>query len=597
MCGVAVTWPDLLPRIFRLYDNDRVVCAFARQKLADLAAGTYHAKGAVIDGERFNTSLEDIAARASFPRPLNKENPWRTRYSELEFVPVREWPADAYQYASDDGLATEWSLEWQERTVPPDVLVDEFNQARHDFVLRLVSNYGLRTDPEVVQAYADSVERRVKRDEARLLELGLIRATKLAGTYSRNTKVAAAYAAQAYAAAGMKPPTTPTGNIKLDEDSCNLLGDEILLAYQGYGSAQTARSKPLDLAEGLIYPIHTNYDALIATGRTSSSKPNVQNRGTEPGDRECVVPRPGYVFCDSDYDGLELRTFAQVCLWSVGFSKLAEVLNADGDPHSIIAAQLLSIPLEEALKRKKNKADFEIYNARQTGKVVNFGGGGGIGWRVLIVQARAKYGVKLNERQAKNLLAIWRETWPEVPRYFAFIEDLCRGSGRATVRHFQSGRYRAGIPYTECCNTFFQGLGADAAKNALYALVRECYVGNSVLNQCRVVNFVHDEFITEMPEEIAHECALEKTRIVEGIAQQWVPDLRMTCPPTLTRRWSKLADTVKDPQTKRLVPWELTMDKVREWNAQPDAPGITWLGEAVQRSRGCVDLPEHFAIA
>ena len=601
---LCVTWPELLLRTFQLLDVDgRVTCVLVRQKLSDIATGHYigsrkdgeEGGAALVNGVRFEYRMGDQARRFGCPYPVDKENPWRTRYNELDDVPVALWPEEARQYSSNDGLVTQWMIDYQERATDPRYLVDQWNQMRHAFAFQLIHAWGVRTDRPLVEAYAAQTLARIQRDERMLFECGIVRQNG-DGSFSRNMAAIQAYASQVYASRGLKPPMTAGGTkpsksgkvappkIKLDEDACEMLGDELLTVIQGLGSAQAKGGKPAELAEGLYHPIHTRWDTLKASGRSGSSNPAMQNRPTKPGDRECVVPRKGYVFGVNDYGGLELSTLAQSCLWLVGQSRLAQVINADGDAHSMIGCQLLHCTLEEMLKRKKDKTDLAAYNARQAGKIANFGLGGGLGWRVLIKQARVKYDQILDERGAKNLISLWKDTWPEMAKYFAYFENLCaKGSG--TFVQFQSGRWRGDLPYTEACNTPFQGLGADCAKSALYSVVRECYIGNSALYGSRVVLFVHDEIVTEHPEEIAHEAVLEQQRIMEGVAKVWVPDVKLVAEPLLCKRWSKLAKPVF--QNGRLVPWELTREIA---HATPDARGnlgtYDWLGEAVAQSMG-----------
>jgi DNA polymerase I-like protein with 3'-5' exonuclease and polymerase domains len=224
----------------------------------------------------------------------------------------------------------------------------------------------------------------------------------------------------------------------------------------------------------------------------------------------------------------------------------------------MVGATLLRIPLEEMIERKKDPNDNVAYLARQTGKVANFGLAGGLGWRALIKQARSLYGVHLEETSAKALIAAWHLTWPEFREYFAWINQQCR-SGFAWVTQFCTERQRGHIPYTEACNTFFQGLGADVAKAGLWALQRACYVdrGNPLYG-CRTVNFIHDEYLVEVPDDgalMGRANALERTVIVA--ANVYLPDVPVTAKALATRRWSKLA--------KRIVNSDGTLG-VWEWD-------------------------------
>jgi DNA polymerase I-like protein with 3'-5' exonuclease and polymerase domains len=240
----------------------------------------------------------------------------------------------------------------------------------------------------------------------------------------------------------------------------------------------------------------------------------------------------------------------------VGFSELAKVLNAGGDPHAMIAATLLGIPLEEVLRRKKDPDDMPVYLARQAGKIANFGLPAGLGWKSLVVQARAKYDVILDEEGAKKLIAAWLVTWPEFAAYFKFVKGLCGQSGHMTVVQYKAERYRGLTPYTVACNSYFQGLGADATLAALWALQKECYVGKGPLLGSRLVNYVHDQYIVETDEESAHDAATQLDQVVTDAANVWLPDVPIKgMSPMLVRRWSKSADKVRGIDG-RLIPWE-----------------------------------------
>ncbi len=83
---------------------------------------------------------------------------------------------------------------------------------------------------------------------------------------------------------------------------------------------------------------------------------------------------------------------------------------------------------------------------------------------------------------------------------------MCRETGVAEIVQLYSHRTRGMVPYTAACNTFFQGLGADGAKAALWDVTLRCYADEtSPLYACRPVNFVHDQILMEVPLERAHE--------------------------------------------------------------------------------------------
>lgn len=273
--------------------------------------------------------------------------------------------------------------------------------------------------------------------------------------------------------------------------------------------------------------------------------------------RECFVPRDGFVFCSVDYDAFELRTWAQVCLWTVKRSRLAEVLREGKDPHVELGASLAGIRKEvayEIMQKKHGTEKYEEFKShfRQTAKVGNFGFPGGMGAKKFCLAAK-KQGVEISESQSIALRKKWLSEWPEATDYFSYINALV--DRRAPVVHCVSGRVRGGVIFTSACNSFFQGLAADAAKAAGFALAKEMYTDrHSPLYGSRIVNFVHDEFITEVPRDRMHEAAMRQAEIQCSVAQRWIPDVPVTASPALMNRWYKKADAVFEEG--RLVPWK-----------------------------------------
>lgn len=280
--------------------------------------------------------------------------------------------------------------------------------------------------------------------------------------------------------------------------------------------------------------------------------------------RECFVPREGFLFCSVDMDTFELRTWAQCCVWAVGESELARVLNADGDPHAELGARLEKITSEEAAaimrgeRGSERKAAFKS-GGRQTAKPANFGFPGGMGpEKFRTVARKGTPPVILSIDEARELRRAWAEQWPEAIPYFAWVKNLIGSDfgSQGFVRQFGSMRIRGPVGFTEASNGFFQGLAADAIKDAGFALAREMYADpRSPLYGSRIVNFPHDEYITEVPIDRAHEAAERQAQIQREVCQRWIPDVKITCAPALMRRWSKGAETVRDA-SGRLIPWE-----------------------------------------
>lgn len=262
------------------------------------------------------------------------------------------------------------------------------------------------------------------------------------------------------------------------------------------------------------------------------------------------------MFIQGDYPALELHTLGQACIDLVGYSTLAKSINSGIDPHMALGAKILGIPYEEAKRRGKH--DKEIYLARQTAKVANFGLPGGLGIEKFVFFAKKSYKVVLTEARAKELKQQWLLQWPEMKDYFAFIRKLVDNPKKlATLRHLRSNRWRAGATYTAAANSFFQGLGADAATAAMYEVQKECYaVPTSPLFGARAVNFIHDELILESRlGPGTHDAAMRLGAIMADVANRWLPDCPFEPVETLLMtRWSKAAEPIFD-SNGRLTPW------------------------------------------
>jgi DNA polymerase-1 len=389
--------------------------------------------------------------------------------------------------------------------------------------------------------------------------------------HSRDTKAAAERCVEAYKALGKVAPRTdsydptkhgPLDCISLDADSCTGSEDPILVIYSEYQSLAKTLSNDIPmLRAGAYLPVHSRFDELKETGRTGSSKPNVQNVRRLPGIRECFMPRPGMVFIDTDFGGLELHTLAQVCLWVLGFSTLAEALNSGKDPHLIMACAILKITYDEA-KARREAGDAEVDNARTAGKGANFGRAGGLSAKTFVVYAWTNYRIRMTLEEAQTLLEIYDRTWKEMPSYFRWIKGLKdvyyykldEATGREMTRYNVvqpwSGRLRAGTSYCAACNSPFQGLGADVAKLALW-LVWKATMGLSELGTadplygCRIVNFVHDSIMTEAQRARAHAAAMRQKELMDLAGRLVLPDCPVKADMLVTERWSKKAQQTR----------------------------------------------------
>ena len=101
----------------------------------------------------------------------------------------------------------------------------------------------------------------------------------------------------------------------------------------------------------------------------------------------------------------------------------------------------------------------------------------------------------------------------------------------------------------------FQGMAADGAKRALFAVSRECYADEtSPLFGCRPLVFVHDEIILEAPADRGHECAMRLKHLMEREMNAVTPSIPASATPAIATRWLKNAEPKYD-DTGRLIPW------------------------------------------
>lgn len=415
--------------------------------------------------------------------------------------------------------------------------------------------------------------------------------------------------AAAYRTRGVSPPLTEKGQerardgatdetllgyVSTAEDTLVESGDVLLVAFAACMSAVKMKNQYVPLLwQAVNAPFTTYFNALMATGRTSGSD-GMQQPPRKGRYRESFVARPGKVLASVDYSQVELCALGQLWLWLFGESDMADAINAGLDLHVVfgllydkLAAALDAEGFEaddfegryaRAMQAKENKKDplaKILKDARQWAKAGNFGFGGGMGAKAQVVAAKASYGVILTEEQAEIQKGSWVSRWRQAALWFSRASTLTKNHNReTTVRHYVSGRVRAACDYSTSMNTLFQGLTADGAKMAMFALICVCYLGPDspatkttfaplgldpadfgVLWGVRIWNFIHDEFLYEGDAATGHLWAPAASRIQVAAMKVFIPDVAIEAPPALMTRWLKAAEPKYDADGK-LVPWD-----------------------------------------
>lgn len=513
---LASDQPDMLRPIFDLYDRDGVEDTMLRQQLIDIAYGI---------GTKRSYSLADVRRRID-KTVVDKNASPRLEYESVNGLPLDQWPQRFRDYPIEDVRSCQIIHAAQEAYRP--WLVDQYRQSRAAFALRLVAAWGLEPDPVKVDKWEADVRGRYDQGVALLKSKGLMRPN---GT--RNVAAAREYMATVAAAEGFALDVTEAGEISLAKEQCAKSHDTVIQAYGTVNSLTTLLSKDLKILRR--ESVHTRYD-MAESGRSTSRDPNVQNFGRDGGVRECFRAPDGWVFIVCDYSTLELCTLAQVCFTRFGSSKMRDAINDGRDCHLMFAASLLGLSYDETDRRHRD-GDARVKEMRQVAKAGNFGLPGGLGSGALRGYVK-NYGVVLSAQQADDLRSGWFSQWPEMRLFF---DDVRKTTERQNpIVQLFSGRVRGRCGFTDGCNTYFQGLAADLAKDALYRTVREAYTRpESPLYGTKTVNFVHDEIDQVAPEASAHEAAIRLSEVMVEAGRMWCPDVTIKAEPLITRELSK----------------------------------------------------------
>ena len=588
VCGANIAYdfgcilaaePALLPTIWNLYKQGRVFDVLIAGTLDAIAEGRLRDEGLFLkDGTKIQPGRYSLAVcvRDYLGRDDAKKNDrWRTSYARLEGIPIDSWPQDARDYPIDDVINTLEVAEKQMLTCKN--LHNQPAQAHAAFCTHLGAIWGISVDDAAVASLAvlNSEKRSSAQRDAK--DMGFM---KLGGTKKEPkwTKDMAAIRERVSKAYDGDPPVTEKGGVSTSRETLEDSGDpelEHLAAGSKYDKIAVYADE-LSTLKGR--PMNVRCNILLATGR-ASYEGLIQLMPRSGGVRECCVARPGTVWSSVDYAAIEMSTLAQVQLWALGRSRLADAINKDLDPHSAFAANMIGADYEDFFKRKKES---KLSALRQAAKAANFGFPGMMGSAKFVI-AKRREGASVCRwtdpgsncgadkarlwkekpldaplcrrclEQAERLRNAYLKQWPEMRPYWAWVSQQMAASGE--VIQFGSNRVRGGCSAPAAANTLFQGLAADGAKAAVVKLTEEMYLDRaSPLYGSRLLVFTHDETILEIPEKRAHEAAMRQAEIMVEQMRVFVPDVKVKAEPALMTRWTKAAEAVY--VDGKLVPWK-----------------------------------------
>jgi hypothetical protein len=571
---------ELIRLIFGKLEKGGISDTMLRQQLLDVAEGALKFHWDEDTGELVRSAyhLADLSYRLNKRFVKKGSDTWRLRYGLLDGTPIPDWPAEALRYALDDAEITLEVFEAQDRVIRQSkwckggVLPNAVEQHKAAWALHLMSVWGVRTDGDAVAALKKTLERDYSELMTKLRPSGLFniaaarvnrKGVHVPEKVTKSMKAIYAAVKTIFTTSGQETPITETGRVATDRKTLGLAAklrtpsggkveDDPLHMLAEAGKLQKLLTTYIpQLEQGTRWPINPRYNPLLETGRTSCSKPNLQNPPRKGGVRECFIPRAGHVFVFCDYDTLELRALAQVCLDFLGESKMAEALRRGEDLHLLLAAEMLEIDAAEAMRRF-HAGDPEVKEYRQQAKPANFGFPGGMAAQSFKEYAEG-YGIILSDCQCEDIHDTWLRKWPEMRKYFDLIGRITDQSDQ--VVQARSGRVRGGASFCATANGFFQGLAADGAKEALWRVACECYLGHkygtnepSPLAGCRPNLFLHDEIGMEVPYTHPIGASLAADRLAEVMIEamrKWIPDVPITAKPVMVRRWFKGAEPVR----------------------------------------------------
>jgi DNA polymerase-1 len=312
---------------------------------------------------------------------------------------------------------------------------------------------------------------------------------------------------------------TSTGQPSTAEDVLEELAQEYELprVIMEYRALAKLRSTYTDRLPEQVNPrtgrVHTSYhQAVAATGRLSSTDPNLQNipiRTTEGRRiRQAFVAPPGHVLIAADYSQIELRIMAHLS----GDAGLLEAFAQDRDIHQATAAEVFGVGDPNGVTEDQRRA----------AKAINFG----------LIYGMSAFGLArqlgIDRTSAQKYVDLYFQRYPGVKRYMdetraaarerGFVETVF---GRRLYLPDIRARNAALRSYAErsAINAPMQGTAADIIKRAMI----EVHRGLAGVPHARLMMQVHDELVLEVAEPCIDEVVAQVRDRMANAAQLRVP--------------------------------------------------------------------------
>lgn len=259
--------------------------------------------------------------------------------------------------------------------------------------------------------------------------------------------------------------------------------------------------------------IHTRFHQTVtATGRLSSTEPNLQNipTRTDLGKkiRKVFKAEKGKILIDSDYSQIELRVLAHISNDEI----MIKAFNENQDIHTICASQIFNVPIEKVSKQLRSRA-----------KAVNFG----------IVYGISDFGLSeqtgIDIKEAKKYIEQYLEKYSGIKKYMDNIAEQAKIKGytetmfgrRRYIPEIKSNNYMVRkFGERAAMNTPIQGTAADIMKIAMIKVYNRIKAENLKSN---IILQIHDELLVEAPLEEEEEMKIILQEEMESAAKLSVP--------------------------------------------------------------------------
>lgn len=402
-------------------------------------------------------------------------------------------PADICDYACEDADITLQLMEPLKAEMEKNQLTRVFHEIEMPLmpVLAQMERNGVRLDTEALSETGEQFRQRMQQLESEIYELAghpftITSPRQVGEVLFDELKL------------NEKAKKTKSGQYSTGEEVLEAIKHKhpIVEKILAHRALKKLISTYIDALPKLINPatgrIHTSFNqAVTATGRLSSSNPNLQNipvRGDDGREiRKAFVPEPGCIFFSADYSQIELRIMAHLS----ADEHLVNDFRCGRDIHAATAARIFHKPIEEVSRDERRKA-----------KTANFG----------IIYGISAFGLaermEVSRTEAKELITNYFETYPRVKEYMQTSVERARELGYI-VTEFGRRRYLPDITsrnavvrgYAErnAVNAPIQGTAADIIKIAMVRIAQR-FEAEGI--QSKMILQVHDELnFSVLPEE------------------------------------------------------------------------------------------------